>query len=175
MLNIEIRTATPDDAEAIAEIYAPYVKDTAISFEYEPPSAEEFKSRIKSITEEYPYLTAVNGNEIVGFAYANKFHTRAAFMHSAELSIYLRKDMRGKGIGKVLYRELERQLKEKGVLNLYACVAYSENEDEYISHDSVIFHEFMGFKTVGKCNKCGTKFGRWYDMLYMEKFIGKHI
>ena len=72
------------------------------------------------------------------------------------------------------HKRYQRMLKQKGIINLYACVAYSENEDEFISHDSVIFHELMGFKTVGKCNKCGYKFNKWYDILYMEKFIGSH-
>ena len=82
--------------------------------------------------------------------------------------------MRKLGIGRKLYAELEKILKEKGIVNLYALVAYIENEDEYLTHNSVIFHELMGYKTVGRCNKCGFKFGRWYDMLYMEKFIGTH-
>lgn len=174
MLNIEIRTAVIEDTEKILNIYSPYVKNTAVSFEYEPPAADEFRNRIEGILNEYPFLVAVNGDEIIGFAYASRFHTREAFKYSAELSVYIRSDMRKMGVGRKLYNELERLLKEKGILNLYACVAYSENEDEYLTHDSVIFHEFMGYKTVGKCNKCGIKFGRWYDMLYMEKFIGQH-
>ena len=72
------------------------------------------------------------------------------------------------------YTEIEKIMKDKGYINLYAVVAYAEEEDEYITHDSVIFHEVMGYKTVGRCNKCGFKFGRWYDILYMEKFIGTH-
>ena len=173
-MNIEIRTATVDDAEEILAIYSPYVKNTAISFEYEPPSIEEFRERIRKTLESFPYLVAVSDGEIIGYTYAGKFHPRAAFLHSAELSIYLRQDMRGKGIGKILYTEIERILKTKGIINLYALVAYADEEDNYISHDSVIFHEVMGYKTVGKCKKCGYKFDRWYDMLFMEKFIGSH-
>ena len=174
MFNIQIRDAVIDDAEKILEIYSPYVKNTAISFEYEPPKIDEFKKRIENILNEYPYLVAVHNNEIIGFAYASRFHIREAFKYSAELSVYIKSNMRKLGIGRKLYDKLEKILKQKGIINLYACVAYSENEDEFISHDSVIFHELMGFKTVGKCNKCGYKFNKWYDILYMEKFIGSH-
>lgn len=173
-MNIELRTATVDDAEKILSIYSPYVKNTAVSFEYDPPSIDEFKERIRKTLEKFPYLVAMHDDEIVGYAYAGQFHPRAAFLHSAELSVYLRQDMRGKGIGRKLYAEIEKILKQKGFINLYALVAYAEEEDEYITHDSVIFHEVMGYKTVGRCNKCGCKFGRWYDILYMEKFIGSH-
>lgn len=173
-MNIEIRYATVNDAEEILAIYSPYVENTAVSFEYEPPAIEEFRDRIRNTLEKFPYLVAVSDGEIIGYTYAGQFHPRAAFLHSAELSVYLRQDMRGKGIGRKLYSEMEKLLKAKGFINLYALVAYADEEDEYISHDSVIFHEVMGYKTVGKCNKCGFKFGRWYDMLYMEKFIGQH-
>lgn len=175
MENIILRNATPSDAEQILNIYAPYVENTAVSFEYDIPSFSDFSKRIdETIHSGYPYIVAVCDGSIIGFAYAAPFHTRAAFKHSVELSVYIQDDMRKKGVGRMLYSELERLLKEKGIKNLYACVAFAENEDEYLTHDSVIFHEFMGFKTVGKCNKCGIKFGRWYDMLYMEKFIGHH-
>lgn len=174
-MNIELRTATVNNAEEILGIYAPYVRNTAVSFEYEPPTIEEFRGRIEKTLEKFPYLVAVCDGEIVGYAYAGQFHTRAAFKNSAELSVYLRQDMRGRGIGRKLYEEIENILKNNGFKNLYALVAYAENEDEYLSHDSVIFHEVMGYKTVGICNKCGTKFGKWYDILYMEKFIGQHL
>ena len=173
-MNIELRTATINDAKEILAIYSPYVKNTAVSFEYEPPAIEEFRERIRNTLEKFPYLVAVCDGEIIGYAYAGQFHPRAAFLHSAELSVYLRQDMRGKGIGRKLYCEIEKILKNIGFINLYALVAYAEEEDEYITHDSVIFHEVMGYKTVGRCKKCGYKFGRWYDMLYMEKFIGAH-
>ena len=173
-MNIELRSATISDAEEILAIYSPYVRNTAISFEYDSPLIEEFRERIRKTLEKFPYIVAVYKNEIVGYAYAGGFHTRAAFLHSAELSIYLKHDMRGKGIGRKLYTEIERKLKSDGYINLYAVVAYAEEEDEYITHDSVIFHETMGYKTVGRCNKCGYKFGKWYDILYMEKFIGSH-
>ena len=113
-MNIELRTATVDDAEKILSIYSPYVKNTAVSFEYDPPSIDEFKERIRKTLEKFPYLVAMHDDEIVGYAYAGGFHTRAAFLHSAELSIYLKQNMRGKGIGRKLYSEIEKMLKDKG-------------------------------------------------------------
>lgn len=113
-MNIEIRTATVADAEKILAIYSPYVENTAISFEYVPPSIEEFRERIRKTLEKFPYLVAVCNNEIVGYAYAGGFHPRAAFLHSAELSVYLRQDMRGKGIGRKLYNNIEKHSKTTG-------------------------------------------------------------
>ncbi len=173
-MNIEYRTADISDAEELVKIYAPYVLNTAITYEYDVPSISEFKKRIENTLKGYPYLVAVYDSKIVGYAYAGRFHTREAYKYSAELSVYISMDMRGKGIGFELYNRLEKKLKEMGIKNLYACVAYIENEDEYLNHDSVRFHEKFGFNTVGRLNKCGYKFGRWYDMLYMEKFIGEH-
>ncbi len=173
-MNVEIRYAAVNDAEEILAIYSPYVSNTAVTFEYDPPSLAEFKDRIEKTLEKFPYIVAVHDGEIVGYAYAGSFHSRAAYRHSAELSVYVRQDMRGNGIGRKLYLRLEEELKKLGFINLYAVVTYAENEDEYLTHDSVIFHEVMGYKTVGRCNKCGIKFGRWYDILYMEKFIAPH-
>ena len=104
------RPATPDDAADLLEIYAPYVRETAISFEYEVPSVSEFKERIEKISARFPYIVALSdegGKEtICGYAYGGVFHAREAYKHCTEISIYLRSDMRGKGLGAELYREL---------------------------------------------------------------------
>ena len=89
MNEIIIRTATPEDAKELLEIYAPYVKNTAITFEYEVPSEDEFKKRIEQVLEKYPYLVAENNGEIVGYAYASSFHSRAAYQWGVETSIYV--------------------------------------------------------------------------------------
>ena len=175
MSEIIIRTATLEDAKDLLEIYAPYVKNTAITFEYEVPSEEEFKKRIEYILEKYPYLVAENKGEIVGYAYASSFHSRAAYQWGAETSIYVKENQRNLGVGKSLYNELERILKLQNILNLNACIAYPETEDEQLTKNSVQFHQHLGNELVGEFDKCGYKFNRWYNMVWMEKHIGDHL
>lgn len=175
MSEIIIRTATLEDAKDLLEIYTPYVKNTAITFEYEVPSEEEFKKRIEYILEKYPYLVAENKGEIVGYAYASSFHSRAAYQWGAETSIYVKENQRNLGVGKSLYQELERILKLQNILNLNACIAYPETEDEHLTKNSVQFHQHLGYELVGEFHKCGYKFNRWYNMVWMEKHIGDHL
>ncbi len=170
-----IRPATPKDATQIQNIYAYYVTNTAITFEYEIPSVEEMEARITHTLEKYPYFVVEEDGVIKGYAYASAFHERAAYSHCAELSIYLDKDEKGKGYGKALYGALEKALGEMSILNLYACIGDPITEDEYLTKDSEHFHAHLGFSKIGEFHKCGFKFHRWYNMIWMEKFIGKHI
>ena len=172
--SLTLRFGTPDDAPVLAAIYAPYVRETAISFEYEPPSAEEFARRMEEVLEQFPYLTAVSDGEIVGYAYAHPYGVRKAYSHSVELSVYVRRDCRGLGAGRKLYEAMEVLLKAQNVTNLYALVAGVDEEDEYLTHDSQKFHAAMGYVQVGKLHKAGYKFGRWYDMITVEKMIAPH-
>jgi phosphinothricin acetyltransferase len=174
MEQIDIRPANPEDAAALLAIYAPYVEGTAISFEYEVPSVEEFRQRITNLSKDYPYLVAEKGGRIVGYAYAHIFHGRAAYQWSVETSIYVDKNEKRKGIGKQLHDALEQALKAQGILNMNAAIAYIEQEDEYLTHDSIRFHERLGYKKVAHFHQCGRKFGRWYDVIWMEKIIGEH-
>lgn len=169
-----IRVADCSDAEELLNIYEPYVKNTAITFEYDVPTVEEFRERIANTLRRYPYLVAEMDGVIVGYAYAGQFHPRAAYQWGVETSIYVKCDMRGGGIGKALYMELERILKEMGILNLNACIAVPEVEDEYLTHDSEKFHQAMGYAKMAEFHKCGYKFRRWYHMIWMEKLIGEH-
>lgn len=171
----KIRPATPEDAAELLEIYTPYVRDTAISFELEPPTEEEFARRIKAILERYPYIVAEKNGSIAAYAYASAFKKRAAYDTSVEMSIYVREEFRGRGFGKLLYTELERILRLQNVQNVNACIAYTDDEnDPYLTNGSTRFHERMGYALVGRFHKCAAKFGRWYDMIWMEKFIGSH-
>lgn len=170
-MEIILSVASPDDAEKLLEIYAPYVRETAISYEYDVPSVEQFRQRIEKTLENYPYLVAKAGNEIVGYAYASRFELRRAYDWDAETSIYIRRDMRVKGIGRMLYSALEEVLKMQNYVNLVACVAYSEQESEYLTHDSTRFHEKMGYRLFGHFKNCGYKFGQWFDMTWLEKRI----
>ena len=167
-----IRPATLADAEILRDIYAPYVEETAVSFEYTVPTVAEFTERMKDIMERHPYLVAEEAGEAVGYAYASPFHEREAYSWSAELTVYLRKDQRGRGIGRLLYEKLEQILRAQNITNLYACIAWPEQEDEYLTGASARFHERMGFRLAGTFHRCGYKFGRWYSMVWMEKEIG---
>ncbi len=171
---IKIRVAEEADAEALLAIYAPYIRETAITFEYEVPSVEEFRERIREILKKYPYLAAERDGEILGYAYAHAFHERAAFAWAAEASIYIRKDMRKSGLGRRLYEALENILREQGVINLNASISSAAVDDEYLTGNSRSFHKHMGYRLVGEFHQCGYKFGRWYNTTWMEKDLGEH-
>ncbi|MBO4515262.1 MAG: GNAT family N-acetyltransferase [Lachnospiraceae bacterium] len=172
---ITLRLATLYDAPRLLEIYGSYVKNTAITFEYEVPSLEEFRGRMTAISAKYPYLCAAQGDRILGYAYAGPFHVRAAYHWASELTIYLDKDARKAGLGRLLYGRMEEILKKMGILNLYACIGYPEKDDEYLTANSAQFHEHLGFHLVGTFQNCGYKFQRWYHMVFMEKIIGEHV
>jgi phosphinothricin acetyltransferase len=172
--NVIIRHVELSDAKALVEVYRYYVEHTAITFEYDVPSVEEFEGRIKGITQKYPYLVAEKDGNIIGYAYTSAFHVRKAYEWSAEMSIYLSDDAKGLGLGRKLYEILEDLSKRQGITNLYACIGAPEVEDEYLTNNSIHFHEHMGYKLIGRFTKCGYKFGRWYDMVWMEKIISPH-
>lgn len=169
-----LRGAEPTDAAALLAIYAPYVENTAITFEYLAPSVEEFQKRIAGTLEKYPYIVAESGGEILGYAYTGRFHSRAAYAWSAETTVYLAGNRRGKGLGGRLYRALEELSRRQGILNLNACIASPEVEDGYLTANSIGFHRHLGYRMVGEFHKCGYKFGRWYNMVWMEKALGNH-
>ena len=172
--DISIRFAKSEDAKELLKIYAYYVTDTAISFETEVPSEEEFKLRIEEVLKSYPYIVACKDDEILGYAYLHSFVGRKAYELSAETTIYLNPDKKKMGIGKKLYSVLEDIAKAQNITNLYSCIGYVDKEDEYLNNNSVQFHEHIGFRMVGKFENCGHKFGRWYHMVWMEKIIGEH-
>ena len=169
-----IEKATIDDAEESLAIYAPYVRDTAVSFEYVVPSVEEFVDRILQISAKYPYIKAVEDGKIIGYAQANTFKGRKAYDWSVETTVYVRKDAKRNGTGRRLYECLEQSLKKMGVLNMNACIASTKENDAFLTNDSTYFHSRMGFTEVGRFHNSGYKFGRWYDMIWMEKMIGEH-
>ncbi len=171
---VVIRPAVPEDAEALLEIYAPYVRNTAISFEYAVPSAPEFAGRIRSTLARYPYLVARQNDKIVGYAYASAFKSRAAYDRAVETSVYVSQACRGGGIGRALYEKLEAVLQCQNILNLNACIAWPSGEDPHLSTDSASFHARLGYEKVAHFHRCGFKFNTWYDMIWMEKLLGAH-
>lgn len=171
---IDIARVTVSDAEELLEIYAPYVRNTAISFEYEVPSVEEFRDRIGRISGRYPYIKAVEDGQAIGYAYADCFKGRKAYDWSVETTIYVRKDSCRSGIGRLLYDRLEQSLADMGVLNMNACIASPVGKSPYLTDDSLRFHHAMGFTEVGCFHNSGYKFDQWFDMVWMEKMIGEH-
>lgn len=171
---ITIRDAKPEDAEKLLNIYGYYVEHTAVTFEYDTPSPDEFRERMKTTMQRYPYLVILQDGEIAGYAYAGPFQHREAYDWACETTIYLENRVQKCGMGRRLYEALECALKKMGIRNLYACVAYPEREDEFLTGNSAGFHEHIGYKTVGTFHHCGCKFGKWYHMLWMEKVIGTH-
>ncbi len=169
-----IRKATPDDAKALLEIYAPYVETSAVTFEYTVPTVEEFRRRIMKTLLHYPYIVAEEDGSILGYAYAGMFHEREAYSRSVETSIYVRTDAHGRGIGTALYDGLEEELARRGVLNANACIAWSDSENRYLTHQSPLFHAKRGYEKCAHFHKCGYKFGMWFDVIWMEKMLGNH-
>ncbi len=146
---ITIRLASLDDAKSLLDIYRYYVEETAITFEYDVPTLEEFTGRMRSIMAFYPYLVAEEDGKILGYDYASKFHPRAAYAWSAEVTVYLDKAARGKGVGRQIYGKLEDYLTQMGILNLNACIASTDVEDAYLTNGSEKFHRALGYQLVG--------------------------
>ncbi|MEG1687406.1 MAG: N-acetyltransferase family protein [Angelakisella sp.] len=156
-----LRLATERDAAGVAALYAPYVQDTAISFEYTPPDEAAMRRRIASTLETYPFLVWDEPDGIKGYAYASRFGVRAAYDWVAELSIYLRPELRGTGVAEALYRALMRLLREQGVWRVYAIITDA-------TPASRRFHEKLGFQVYGQFPASGYKLGSWHDVLHME-------
>ena len=168
-----LRVAVPEDAAELVEIYAPYVLNTAITFEYTVPTEAEFKERIENTLTRYPYFVASDAQgRAAGYAYASSFKERAAYAHAAELSVYVREDLRHQGVGRLLYSALEESLTLMGLVSAEACIACpAVPADPYLDDNSVRFHEHLGYVRVAHFKSCGYKFGRWYDMVWMEKHL----
>ncbi len=165
---VRLRVATPADAPALLAVYAPYVRETFITFEYDVPGAAEFAGRVARTLERFPYLVACAGGRVLGYAYAGTFHDRPAYDWAVETSIYVDRAARGRHVGRLLHEGLECACRLMGVRNLEACIAWPDQGG------SVGFHERMGYRMVGRFEACGYKLGAWRDMVWMEKHIAGH-
>lgn len=228
MGELTFRVARPEDAEALLVIYAPYVEETAITFEYEVPSVEAFRARIAHTLATYPYIVAVEeqpanagtgrvdgapvscldraeanvgtahvdgapvsstsasgadaaagahrtSEHIIGYAYVGRLHERVAYDWSVETSIYVDRCARKHGLGRQLYERLEAILRAMNIISVNACIAYpGTNNDPYLNTNSPDFHAHLGYQLVGHFHACAYKFDRWYDMIWMEKWIAPH-
>lgn len=156
-----LRLATPADADQVLQVYAPYVRDTAVSFEYQPPTSAQMTARMEEILETYPYLVWDEPDGIKGYAYAHRYGPREAYSWVAELSIYTHPSVQGTGVAEALYRALIQLLREQGVWRAYAIVTWP-------NPSSRRFHEKLGFRVYGQFPNAGYKHGQWYDVLHME-------
>lgn len=155
--NCEIRLATEADAEAMLAIYAPVVMETAISFELEPPSADEFRSRISTTLTRAPWLVCEIYGNVAGYAYAGPLRTRAAYQWSVEVTVYVHAGYRRCGVGSAVYTSLFDCLRLQGYMNAYGGIALP-------NQGSVGLHESMGFFHVGTYRNVGYKLGAWHDV-----------
>jgi L-amino acid N-acyltransferase YncA len=160
-----IRTATADDADAIAGIYNPYVLDTVVTFEEEAVSAAAIATRIADVTTaSLPWLVAERDGALQGYAYATRWKGRCSFRYSVETTVYLATGSTGRGMGKQLYGELLRRLQERGMHVAIGGIALPNAA-------SVALHEKLGFHKVGHFSEVGFKFGRWVDVGYWQRTL----
>jgi phosphinothricin acetyltransferase len=153
----KIRLATADDAAAVHAIYTPFVRDTAVSFEIEPPGADEMRARIEETLATHPWLVLVRDGAVAAYAYAGKHRERPGYQWSTDVSCYVHPDFHRRGIGRALYLALFRVLRAQGLCNAYAGIALPNAA-------SVGLHERVGFVPVGVYRGAGFKLGRWHDV-----------
>ena len=161
---MNIRMCEDRDIPGILNIYQYYIEKTDITFECSIPSVEEFTDRVHRIMQRYPFLVAEDDGYMMGYAYADRFNWRAAYDWSSELSIYLKRGLTGLGTGTILYQELEKLLVSMNIRNLNACLTWPNPV-------SYSFHEKMGFQKTAHFEKSGYKFGRWIDVIWMQKIL----
>jgi L-amino acid N-acyltransferase YncA len=160
-----IRLATEADAEAFAEIYAPVVRDTAISFEAVPPGAAAFRERLRDVLKLAPWIVREDAGRITGYAYASTFRARPAYRFSVETSVYVRESERGRGVGRSLYEDLLARLERQGFRRAIGGITLPNDA-------SVALHEALGFTYVGVFKAVGFKFGKWHDVGFWERPLG---
>jgi L-amino acid N-acyltransferase YncA len=164
-MSVTLRLATPEDAAACVALYAPYVRETSITFEYEVPTVADFRQRIETVLKLAPWLLAVetrDGKErVLGYAYGGTWRTRVAYRWVVETAIYVDKDARGRGIGKALYGALLDLLRLQGFCRAIGGITLPNPESEKL-------HERLGFKLAGNFRKCGWKQNTWWDVGFWE-------
>ena len=159
-----IRFVEEKDMESLVAIYNYYIENTTCTLELEALSAGEFGGRVAKITERFPYLVYEEDGEILGYAYLNDFNPRGGYRFTADLSLYVAQDARGKGIGRALYAAIEPMAREMGLENIISLIT-SENEA------SLAFHDKLGFERVARIDRIANKFDRWIGLCYCIKRI----
>jgi L-amino acid N-acyltransferase YncA len=159
---LHIRCVRDEDAEAIARIYAPHVETTADSFEETAPDAAEMRRRFAEITPSYPWLVATLDGKVAGYAYGHEHRARPAYRRSVEVSVYVDEPAQRRGIARLLYGALFRDLAQRGYHRAFAGITAS-------NEGSIAFHRDVGFTPVGVFHEIGYKFGRWHDTSWWER------
>jgi phosphinothricin acetyltransferase len=160
-----VRDATAQDAEACAAIYRPYVTDTAITFEYEPPTAEQMAGRIAAAQRTHAWLVLEDDGRVVGYAYAGPYKERAAYGWSCEVSVYLEQGRRRGGGGRALYEALLARLAERGYRTVIAGMTLPNEA-------SVGLHRALGFEPIGTSRRIGWKHGAWHNVAWAQRALG---
>jgi phosphinothricin acetyltransferase len=160
-----IRHADPDDAAGCLDVYRAFADDTAVSFEHEAPSLEEFQQRITRISRTHAFLVADERGSIAGFAYAGVHRERVAYRWTCEVSVYLGEDFRGQGLGRALYDALFPLLERQGYRMMLAGISVPNPA-------SVALHRSLGFEEIGVYRRIGWKAGDWRDVMWLARQLG---
>jgi L-amino acid N-acyltransferase YncA len=163
-----IRVAGEQDAQAIADVYAPAVTDRATSFELTPPDATEMRRRIVTVLPQYPWLVCESSETLLGYVYATIHRERAAYRWSVDVAAYVRGDAQRRGIARALYTALFEILALQGYRNAYAGITLPNAA-------SVAMHEAMGFERVGIYHRVGYKMDKWHDVAWFERPLAEHV
>ena len=163
-----IRLATPDDAPSVQAIYAPIVRETAISFELEPPTVEAMRQRIAETLEQKPWLVCERQGDILGYVYASQHRTRPAYQWSVDVSVYVQANTRRLGVGQALYRSLFALLTLQGFYQAHAGITLPNPA-------SVALHESLGFAPVGVYRAVGYKLGAWHDVGWWQRTLKEPV
>lgn len=161
---VVVRLATPEDAAKLLPLYAPFVRETAVTFEYEVPEVEEFADRIRRVRQDLPWLVCEINGQTAGYSYASHFRERAAFGWDCEFSIYLHKDFFRAGVGSALFRCIKELLTAQGYCRFYSMITYPNPQ-------SVEFHRKNGWQELAVYPQCGYKHGSWHDLLVMQMLL----
>lgn len=159
-----VRDAAPEDAAACAAIYAPYVLDTTVSFEDEPPDEKEMARRIAVAQERHAWLVAEDDDGVLGYAYAGTFRARPAYRHTCEVSVYVDAERRGRGVGRALYAALLDRVHDLGMRLAVGGATMPNDASERL-------HRALGFEVVGTFRDVGFKQDRWCDVRWFQKLL----
>jgi L-amino acid N-acyltransferase YncA len=161
-----LRVARPTDADAMLQIYAPYIRNTSFTFETEVPDSSQFADRIAHYLQSYPWLVYEVDNKVAGYAYAARHRERTAYQWSVEASVYIHDDFQRRGIATILYEALIRMLKQQGFRNVYAVINLPNEK-------SVSFHESLGFSYFATYEQVGYKLGKWKNVGWWRLVINE--